>query len=169
MELADKVNVMSYDLVHGYSTETGHHTALYSNPKQKESTDNAIQYMIKIGIPRNKIVIGAAFYARVWENVPPENNGLYQAGHFKTGIPFKDFSTRLKGFQRYWDETTQAPYAYNSSEKLFATFDDEKSVAIKTKYVIDQKLNGIMFWELNEDKLSDGLVDSMYKVKMGVK
>jgi chitinase len=30
MPLLDRVNLMTYDLVHGYSTETGHHTALYS-------------------------------------------------------------------------------------------------------------------------------------------
>ena len=32
------VNLMSYDLINGYSTETGHHTALYSTAHQKEST-----------------------------------------------------------------------------------------------------------------------------------
>lgn len=165
MKLCDRVNVMTYDLVHGYSTVTGHHAALYSNPLQKESTDNAVQYLIKIGVPRNKIVIGAAFYARVWENVAPENNGLYQTGKFKMGINYKTFPSTLKDFQLYWDETSQAPYGYNASEKLFATYDDEKSITLKTKYVVDQKLNGIMFWELSLDTYKDGLVDCMYKVK----
>lgn len=167
MKICERVNVMSYDLVHGYSTVTGHHTALYSNPSQKESTDNAVQYLIKKGVPRNKIVIGAAFYARVWENVEPENNGLYQAGHFKMGINYKEFPSMLKDFTLYWDETSQAPYGYNASAKLFTTYDDKKSIALKTKYVIDQKLNGIMFWEISLDTHKDGLVDCMYNVKMG--
>lgn len=167
MKIVDRVNVMSYDLINGYAVETGHHTALYSNPLQKESTDNAAQYMIQAGVPRNKIVVGAAFYARVWENVSAEKNGLYQAGKFKMAIDFKDFTSGLKDYQLYWDDTSKAPYAYNASEKLFATFDDARSIKLKTQYVIDQKLNGIMFWELSLDSQENSLVDCMYDIKTG--
>ncbi|MBT1701735.1 glycoside hydrolase family 18 protein [Chryseosolibacter indicus] len=168
MKEMDRVNVMSYDLINGYSTVTGHHTALYSRDKQFESTDNAVQYLIKLGVPRNKIVIGAAFYARVWENVPATDNGLYQSGKFRTSIDFKEFPKLLSkdnGFTFFWDEKAKAPYAYNSSEKLFATFDDVKSITHKTQYVIDQRLDGIMFWELSLDTYKDGLLDAIYKFK----
>ncbi len=167
MKDADRVNIMSYDLINGYSTTTGHHTALYSNPQQKESTHNAVQYLIKLGVPANKIVIGAAFYARVWENVPSQNNGLYQPGTFKTSVDFKNFRNALAGMKHYWDETSQAPYGYDATRKWFATYDDKKSIMVKTKYAIDQKLNGIMFWELAHDTFEDGLVDTIYKTKMG--
>lgn len=168
MKVMDRVNIMSYDLINGYSTTTGHHTALYSRDLQRESTDNAIQYLIKLGIPRNKIVIGAAFYARVWENVPETNNGLYQSGKFKQGIPYRMFPARLsteQGFTYHWDDQAKAPYAYNSNEKLFATFDDKRSIQLKTKYVIEQNLGGIMFWELSQDTFHDGLVDVIYSEK----
>jgi chitinase len=167
MKQVDMVNIMSYDLINGYSTSTGHHTALYSNPNQKESTHNAVQYLLKLGVPASKLVIGAAFYARVWEDVPSQNNGLYQSGKFKMGVDFKDFPVTLKGMQFFWDETSQAPYGYDETRKWFATFDDKKSIAIKTKYAMDQKLNGIMFWELSGDSYQDGLVDMIYKTKMG--
>jgi len=167
MREVDRVNVMSYDLINGYSTTTGHHTALYSNPLQKESAHNAVQYLIKLGVPSSKIVIGAAFYARVWENVSATNNGLYQTGKFKMGVNFKKFPIVLAGMQYYWDETSQAPYGYDATNKLFATFDDKRSMAIKTKYAIDQKLNGIMFWELSLDTYEDGLVDVIYRTATG--
>ncbi|RYZ58599.1 MAG: glycoside hydrolase, partial [Chitinophagaceae bacterium] len=67
MPQIDYVNLMSYDLVSGFSKTTGHHTALYSNPKQKESTHNAVQELIKRGVNPNQIIIGSAFYARIWE------------------------------------------------------------------------------------------------------
>jgi chitinase len=163
MKIVDFVNLMSYDLINGYATETGHHTALYSTPKQVESTDNAVQYLIKTaGVDPGKIIIGAAFYARVWENVPPEDNGLYQPGKFKHGISFDRFPTRLSvdsGYQKFWDDTAKAPYSYNPSQKLFATYDDKRSIELKTKYVLDNKLGGIMFWELSHDVHEDGLVD----------
>jgi chitinase len=167
MKNMDRVNIMSYDLINGYSEKTGHHTALYSNPNQAESTHNAVQYLIKLGVPSDKIVIGAAFYARVWENVSPKNNGLYQAGKFKMGVPFRNFPVTLKGMQFYWDDVTQAPYGYDATNKWFATFDDKRSLSIKTKYAMDQKLNGIMFWELSHDIFQDGLVDTINKTAAG--
>lgn len=47
MPLIDRVNLMTYDLINGYSTQTGHHTALYSRKEQKESTDNAVHHSSK--------------------------------------------------------------------------------------------------------------------------
>jgi len=164
MRYVDYVNLMSYDLVSGYATTTGHHTALYSNPKQKESTDNAVQFLIKNGVKPGKIIIGAAFYARIWENVSAENNGLYQSGKFKMGTDFKNFPSTLSkdsGFVFHWDEVTQAPYAYHPDRKLFATFDDKRSVALKAQYVTQHKLGGIMFWQLGSDTYADGLLQTI--------
>jgi len=168
MRFMDRVNLMSYDLVHGYSKQTGHHTPLYSTPEQTESTDNAVKNLIKMGVPPNKIVIGAAFYGRMWEDVPVEKNGLYQKGKFKSSIAFKDFDSTLsvqKGFVYYWDSTANAPFLYNTREKLFITYDDEKSIRLKTRYVVDNKLQGIMFWHLGQDKKTNGLLEVIDKEK----
>jgi chitinase len=168
MPLLDRVNLMTYDLVHGYSTETGHHTSLYSTKEQHESTDNAVQALIKSGVPANKLVIGAAFYGRMWENVSSVNNGLYQSGTFKQGIDYKNLDKEInpqKGFTYYWDDVAQAPFQYNAGKKLYFTYDDKKSIALKTKYAIDQKLDGIMFWELTCDSEAGGLLDEIVSVK----
>ena len=168
MKDVDRVNLMTYDLVNGNSTVTGHHTALYSSPEQHESTDNAVKYLINMGIPANKLVIGAAFYGRMWENVAATRNGLYQSGKFKRGVNYKNFNTELtpsKGFVSYWDDVTKAPYSYNSQEKLFITYDDKRSMELKTKYVVDHHLNGIMFWELTNDSYEDGLLNTIDQMK----
>ena len=168
MKEVDYINLMSYDLINGYATETGHHTALYSTPKQRESTDNAVRYLLKVGVDPKKIIIGAAFYARVWENVPATNNGLYQSGKFKQGISYRDFPEHLSaksGYKSYWDDIAKAPYSYNATEKKFATYDDERSIELKTKYVINKGLGGIMFWEITNDIHKGGLVDVINKTK----
>lgn len=168
MPLIDMVNLMSYDLVSGFSSLTGHHTPLYSTSQTIESADKTIQHLNSIGVSKNKIVIGAAFYARVWENVAPENNGLYQTGKFKNSIPYRNFDKHLSkdsGYVHYWDGITKAPYAYHPSKKLYATFDDSTSVRLKTEYTINQGLNGIMFWELTLDKHINGLLDVIDKTK----
>ena len=172
MKIVDRVNLMSYDLVHGYSTTTGHHTALYSTSQQKESADNAIKALIENGVPAGKIVIGAAFYAREWENVAGANNGLYQQGKFKRAVGFKDFSAyyhNQSGYEAFWDSAAKAPYLYNKAQRLFVTFDDPTSLAEKVKYVVEKGLNGIMFWELTHDVPKGGLLDAIHKAKHGRK
>lgn len=164
--LVDKVNLMTYDLVHGYSKVTGHHTPLYSTPQQKESTDNAIRYLDSIGFPKNKLVIGAAFYARIFDVDIDANKGLYQPGKFDRGFSWKDFdmdALQKEGYVYYWDDVAKAPYMYNAAKKKIITFDNERSIALKTKYTVAQKLNGIMFWQLGEDKTKDGLLDALDK------
>lgn len=164
MPQIDYVNLMSYDLVSGFSKTTGHHTALYSNPQQKESTHNAVQELIKRGVDPEQIIIGAAFYARVWEDVPSENNGLYQPGKFKFSQAFRHFPGNLSeeaGYRFYWDDVTKATYAYHPQKKLFATFDDKRSLKLKTEYVVEKKLGGIMFWELGSDTYTDGLLHTI--------
>lgn len=170
--LVDRVNLMTYDLVNGFSTSTGHHTALYSSPEQIESADNTVKQLIKLGIPPNKMVIGAAFYGRMWEMVPDTRHGLYQPGKFKQGMNYKEFNVALSkesGFVTYWDDVAKAPYAYHTGEKLFITYDDKRSVNLKTRYVVDKHLNGIMFWEVTNDAATDGLLDAIFDVKLKYK
>ena len=166
MPLVDFVNLMSYDLVGGYATVTGHHTPLQDYLPGQESAAKAVNWLLDKKIPANKIIIGAAMYARVWENVPATNHGLYQAGKFKRGVAFYDFNdyfSDTSGYKYYWDKKAKAPYAYNRQQQLFATFDDKRSVKEKAKFIRKKKLGGIMFWELIQDLKEDGLVDEINK------
>lgn len=160
----DKVNLMSYDLVHGNSNITGHHTPLYSTPQQIESADNAIRFFDSIHFPLNKIVIGAAMYGRLFNVNTDANNGLYQPGSFDHGISWKNFnidSMQQQGYIYYWDNTAKAPYMYNKTLMKLFTYDNERSMALKTQYAVDKGLNGIMFWQLGEDKPVNGLLHAI--------
>ena len=168
MKKADRVNLMSYDLVSGFSTISGHHTPLYSTAHQKESTDNGVQMMLNAGVPASKIVIGAAFYGRLFEVTDTINNGLYLPGKFLHGFSFSRLTDSLgvsNGFVQYWDSTANAPYAFNIQRKLLATYDDSVSVQLKTKYAIKHNLNGIMFWQLADDKFTGGLLNAIDRIK----
>jgi len=162
--MTDKINLMTYDLVNGNSTITGHHTPLYATPQQIESTDHAVRYLDSIGVPKSKMIIGAAFYARIFDVEKDSLNGLYQKGKFNKGISYKNLnkdSLQKEGFVSYWDETAKAPYMYSSAKKQLITFDDEKSMMLKAKYAADNKLGGIMFWQLGDDKTTNGLLDAI--------
>lgn len=165
MPLVNRVNLMSYDLVNGYSTTTGHHTPLYSTPQLAQSVDKGVRFLDSLGVDSRKIVIGAAFYARIFSRVNAAADGLAQAGRFEKSIDYKYFGDSLsaaQGFVPHWDDRAKAPYAYNSRRREFASFDDEKSVRLKTQYVMTRKLGGIMFWQLTGDKPQRGLLDAIY-------
>jgi chitinase len=160
--LVNYINLMTYDLVNGYSKVTGHHTALYSTPEEVESTDHAVRWLDSAGVPLSKIAIGMAFYARVFRGVDSINNGLYRPCQFFRGVPYREQSTILSpdsGWVYHWDPVAKAPYMYNARQQLFASFDDTLSIRLKTEYALHKGLGGVMFWQLTEDRFSGGLLD----------
>lgn len=165
MPLVDFVNLMTYDLVGGYSRVTGHHTPLSGYRPGQESTEKCVNWLLRNKVAAGKLIIGAAFYGRVWEQVPGSNHGLYQPGIFKQGVGYNNFATYFSdtsGFTYYWDKKAKAPYQYNASKKLFATFDDKRSIGEKSKFIRRKKLGGIMFWELSNDLPANGLLDEIH-------
>lgn len=159
--LVDRINLMTYDMVGSRSKITGHHTPLYPTSRQEASVDNAVRYLDSLGVPANKVAIGAAFYGRRWEQVGREEYGLYQPGVFAGFVSMRQLRrhyTPAQGYQQFWDDTAKAPYRYNAARKIFLSYDDERSVAAKAAYVKEKGLNGIMFWELRLDVPEHGLL-----------
>jgi chitinase len=168
MKKVDFVNLMTYDLSGPGSKIAAHHTGLYSTPEQPKSADFVVKYLINLSIPREKIIVGAAFYGKIFENVDSINNGLSQPAKFKRTLNYKLVATELSsdsGWVYHWDEAANAPYLYNPTKRQFFTYDDSHSIEMKTKYVIDNKLGGIMYWHLGQDFFKDGLLDVIDKVK----
>lgn len=166
MPLLDNVNLMTYDIVNGGTPHTGHHTALYSTAQQQDSTDNAVQYLLRLGVPAEKIVIGAAFYARTWKDVGPTNNGLYQPGVHVEGAGFRDFAQKFAlqdGYEYHWDPEAKAPFYYNKAQRIFVTFDDAQSLREKVNYLKHHQLGGIMFWQLPNDSEGQGLLHAIHQ------
>lgn len=166
MQLVNRVHLMSYDFVR---SKAGHNAALYSTKEQQSSADHFIKYLLEKGVPADKIVLGAAFYAVKLASVAPVNKGLYQQGKQAGAAAFKDLAIKFpenSEYKRYWDSAAKAPFIYNERLQQFLSYDNEVSVREKMKYVIDNKLNGIMFWQLAQDKYSDGLLDAIYDEKI---
>ena len=165
MPIADRVHIMSYDLVHGYSKATGHHTPLFSAKAQAPSADAAVKWLVEHHVPKGKIVIGSAFYARIFKVTDAKANGLFKPGTFERTIPWSAMDTTIteaKGWKWFRDPQARAPYAFNAASLEFLTGDDLESVKAKATYAREQGLGGIMFWQLKDDKLKGGLLDAMH-------
>ncbi|MFB9328045.1 glycoside hydrolase family 18 protein [Paenibacillus aurantiacus] len=163
----DFVQLMTYDMRGGFQILTGHHTNLYTPTGDlfRISADASVNLFLQAGVPREKIVIGAAFYSRMWQQVPNRNQGLHQMAG-TTGGYGPDF-TKLaahyidkNGYVRYWDEEARAPYLFNGD--TFISYDDEQSIGCKCDYVKARGLAGIMFWEFACDR-THRLLDAMHR------
>src|SRR5258705_1943822 len=157
-QYTDYINVMSYDYAGGSDPISGHHTNLYTSSADSNqySAHRSIQAFIAAGVPPAKIVIGIAFYGKGWQMESVDNNGLYRKALKPArggGFTYlKDSLVNKNGYKQYWDAEAKAPYLFNPEKKIFISYDDERSVKDKCKYVSHHHLAGAMFWEYNSDK-----------------
>ncbi|MCF2496929.1 glycoside hydrolase family 18 protein [Dyadobacter chenhuakuii] len=150
----DYVFIMTYDYG-GKNGTVGHHTNLYDYNPDGSSADRSVKNFMAAGVPASKIVLGAAFYGKGWEAETANNNGLgekrvkaVQGGGY---TKLKDTLINQNGYKKFYDKKAKAPYLFNDSTKVFITYEDEKSVRDKCKYVKKNKLAGIFFWEYFND------------------
>ncbi|CAG5017333.1 Chitinase A1 [Dyadobacter sp. CECT 9275] len=152
----DFINIMTYDYG-GKNGTVGHHTNLYAygDFEDVSSADRSVRNFIAAGVPPHKIGLGAAFYGKGWQAESAVNNGLGQkrvktvqgGGYTK----LKDTVINQNGNVRYFDKKAKAPYLFNAATHTLISYDDEKSIKAKCKYVKKHKLAGIFFWEYFND------------------
>ncbi len=166
-KVLDFVQLMTYDMRGGFQTLTGHHTNIYTGTGDlfRISVDASVRMFVRAGVPREKIVIGAAFYSRMWKGVPDVRNGLYQmaAGAGGYGPDYTALAAEYigkNGYARYWDDEAKAPYLFDGSS--FISYDDEESIGHKGEYVRQNGLAGLMFWEYGCDR-THRLLDSIHR------
>jgi len=150
--LVDYFHIMTYDFYGQWNSNTGHHANLYPSAKRPNgySVKRITDVYIKCGIPRDKIVIGAAFYGREWSGVDAVDNGLYRPGKGVGSVSYRNIKSLLNsrnGFVPHWDAKAKAPYMYNPDTKRFISYEDKNSVIMKVNYAYVHRLGGIMYWE----------------------
>ncbi len=155
--VVDYVQLMTYDLRNGFTRQAGHHAALRASRGDASGANTAdmVELFLKAGVPREKLVVGAAFYSRRWTGVRDENHGLLQPAESvgEGGPCFSDLTEdflRQGGYAKYWDEDAQAAYLWNGSS--FISYESPEALALKCRYVREQGLRGIMYWEHGCDK-----------------
>jgi len=154
----DWFNLMTYDFNNSLTPTTGHHSGLHPSalaPADARTGDRAVAQFLAAGVPASKLFIGAAFYARRFNDVVPTANGVYQRfGKYGGEVPWPELKAKYvdtNGFKRYWDADAQAPYLWNATTRSFITYDDPQSIAAKVAFVKRLHLGGVMYWEQSQD------------------
>lgn len=195
-EHMDYIFAMTYDFAGGWNNVTGHQTAIYcgshmsadecngtgvdenGEPRKGPAytLDNAIQLLLKQGVPSEKLVVGTAMYGRGWEGVYPQNaeidgnpmtapangklrgstsQGVWEAGvidykGLKAHMIGKD-EQGINGFEVGYDEQAEAAYVWNRQKGTLVTYDSPRSVRAKGRYVREHNLAGLFAWEIDAD------------------
>jgi chitinase len=172
--LLDFINLMTYDFAGPWSERTGFNAALYPVPDHPEqaSASASVEAYLKAGVPADKIVLGVPFYGRGWTGVNDANNGLFQtrdataAKDQRVGpTDFEELKDDRAGKagKRYWHEQAKVPYMWNPKTRVFVTYDDPESLRAKARYARDNKLGGVMFWELEHDDEQSSLLNALHE------
>lgn len=181
----DWINVMTYDFHGAWESTTNHQSALYPNTYDLNSgsylqrdynIDSAIKAYLDQGLKPQQIVIGAPIYGRSWGGVSSVGDGLNQSSSYIPAGSWDDWSSGVTGVMDYsrihalrntsnfyWDRESQSSYLFYNG--IFVTYDSVEAIHAKTKYIKDNKLAGIMFWELSGDSKNpeDSLVHTSYQ------
>jgi chitinase len=161
--LMDYINLMSYDFFGSFSPKTNHNSPLYA-PLQGDSTFNlhsAVHRLINTyNVPSNKITLGVAFYGRSAKTsstpgIHVNTTGSADAVTFSMdgGTPqYYNILKKKNLFNDNWDNTAAVPYLTGKGAlNTFVSYDNEKSIGLKAKYVIDNNLAGVIIWEITGD------------------
>jgi chitinase len=171
-EYLDYLHIMCYDYHGSWDTLTGHNAPLrlpngtILPEEHRLSVEDTVNYYIKLGAPRNKIVLGIPFYGRTFVL---QDVSLHGRGSMTKGPGFQGPYTREDGFLGYnevcvelktpsdpsekwteeWDDVAEAPFIYNGNR--WVSFDDDRSIAMKTRYAYNEGLAGAMIWAIDND------------------
>lgn len=166
----DYIFMMSYDFYGAWDfNKLGHQTGLYApefRPNdeltQSYTVDAATRTLLGQGVPSNKLIVGAAMYARGWSGVNGYDSTSHLSGQATGAIPgtweagildYREIATMVASpeWDYYYDTTAEAPYIFNPSNGNLASFDDARSVNAKGSYVLNHQLGGLFSWEIDAD------------------
>ncbi|SMC28814.1 chitinase [Andreprevotia lacus DSM 23236] len=158
----DFVNLMTYDYYNGWATRAGHHSNLYNTPVDPDgdSCARSVALFLANGVPREKLVLGVAFYGRSLAGT----TGLGEPGEKGSNgaHSYTEIAETLlpAGAVRHWDDAAKAPWLLH--EGRFISYEDAESIAAKTAFIREHDLAGGFFWEYTEDR-TDTLLTALWQ------
>lgn len=148
----DFINVMTYDM----GAAPRHHTAMYRSDKAGCATvDETLRFYLDHGVPKDKIVMGLAFYGR-------SDNVSYPGWTEYWQLKLRDGDTE------HWDEVAMVPYITDSNGNVVLSYENPRSLQIKCDYIKEQGLRGAMYWRYGYDDEQGSLRRTVAKSMLGV-
>jgi chitinase len=174
-KVLDWVNLMTYDMGTGFSPVSTFNAPMAQVPadplgqpmKRWNNVTGAVQYYEQHGVPADRIVLGVPFYGRGFHVTQAgPNHGLFQPwdASFDPGS-WSDIKKLLTdpAWEQHWDRNAQAPWLYNPTEQKFVSFENPRSIGIRSDYARAAGLRGAFMWEIAEDDSAHSMLNAMAK------
>ena len=155
----DYINMMTYGMVsnNGYYQNALNKSTTYANPSNlagKTLTSCSIEESIEIyhtyGIPNSKIIVGVAFYGikqiRSYDSVNQSWSSWVKEGSVSYSYISNVYLTN-SSYKYYYDTNAGVPYIMKTDGTVFISYDNPRSIAEKSAYIIENGLAGMMYWE----------------------
>ena len=156
-DLPNSKNYMDYINLMTYSMATGngyYQNSLYKSTHGATLVSCSIEESIKIyndlGVENKQILVGVPFYTTVQTESggPGSKTGEGKSVWYKYLYSTYALSDTMK---EYYDEECGVPYRYDEENKIFISFDNERSIKEKCDYINTLGLAGIMYWQYGQD------------------
>lgn len=145
-DVIDYLNIMTYDMDDENKDGYIHHTNVYSSIEGEGiSAKASVMSYHKAGFPLDRIIIGAAAYAKAYTLDPNEEKP-------RRGYPFGRIEDeKLEETNKLiWDENAHAPLLH-LTDTVYLTYDNVRSIEEKCAFIKEFNLAGIMYWEYGSD------------------
>lgn len=90
-------------------------------------------------------------------------SGVWRYGNLRSQGVLTTPTTAASPWIRRWDNITQTPWLFNPTNKVFISYDDPQSIALKVQYAQSQNLGGLMVWSVDEDSSNNELLNEVAK------
>lgn len=166
----DQINLMLYDMAGTWEGMTWHDSALYSGKdvyagtsKPVSSVDQAVKTCRDAGLSRTKLGLGINLETRLWIGgvTEPRQTWDEKPRHYMTSpdVPKESYAVLLSKYYKpeyyHWDDSAKVPYLKidkpGSANDMFISFNDERSVTEKVRYMKEEGLGGLMIWSMQLD------------------
>lgn len=164
--LLDYVHLMAYDLGGDWDPIAQHNSALFPYAGQLHEgfdADGCREFWATTGqAPAAKIVLGMAHYGRSFAGATAigDPSGGHDWAHWSGGTETKYYEIAARrqsdpSFRTSYD--AEAGTHFGSFDGGGAiSFEDTESIALRTQYVLDEGLAGVVIWQLHGGMISRG-------------
>ena len=144
----DYINLMTYDFSGPWTSICGHHAQLYTpkrphNDANRTSCSSSIAYVLAQGVPSEKILMGIPTYGRSF--LGASKTGDTFSGHAGDEGTFEYRDLPRPRASARFDDDVGGAYCVGG-DGGFVSYDNPKSVSMKTEFVKQQKLGGLFYW-----------------------
>ncbi len=163
-KLLDYLNVMTYDYMGTWEK--------YVIPNSGFDMSTAtLEYYEERGIPRSKLLLGAAFYGKSFDGATGMGSTYTGKGSGHDGIwLWKDLLKQFEAvpYNIMWDEKTKSEFALGNDEII--VFNGLPSQRVWGEYVRNSEYAGVMFWDMlcDVEYKSKSLLVSLFRGLRGI-